>query len=146
MAISTHISMITLNINVLNAPNKRQSGWMDSKTRSQGFLGGSVIKNLLTNAGDIGLILDPEGSHMPWTSKSVHHNYWSYALEPESCSYLSHVPHLLKSEHPRAYALQQETPLQQDAHLLQLDSSSHLPQWEKSLRCNEDSAQSKINK
>uniref|UniRef100_A0A452DPN4 Small ribosomal subunit protein eS21 n=1 Tax=Capra hircus TaxID=9925 RepID=A0A452DPN4_CAPHI len=31
---------------------------------------------------------------------------------PESCNCLSHVPHLLKSEHPRAHAVQQETPLQ----------------------------------
>ena len=29
-----------------------------------GFLGGSVVKNLPANAGDMGLILDPGRSHM----------------------------------------------------------------------------------
>ena len=33
MAIRTCISIITLNINGLNAPTKRQSGYMDTKTR-----------------------------------------------------------------------------------------------------------------
>ena len=32
MAIKTYISMITLNVNGLNAPIKRQSDWMDTKT------------------------------------------------------------------------------------------------------------------
>ena len=34
MAIRTHILIITLNVNGLNAPNKKkQMGWMDTKTR-----------------------------------------------------------------------------------------------------------------
>ena len=33
MAIGTYISIITLNVNGLNAPTKRQTGWMDAKTR-----------------------------------------------------------------------------------------------------------------
>ena len=33
MAIETYISVITLNVNGLNAPTKRQTGWMDAKTR-----------------------------------------------------------------------------------------------------------------
>ena len=33
MAIGTYISIITLNVNGLNAPTKRQTGWMDTKTR-----------------------------------------------------------------------------------------------------------------
>ena len=33
MAIRTYISIITLNVNGLNAPTKRQTGWMDAKTR-----------------------------------------------------------------------------------------------------------------
>ena len=32
MAISTYLSIITLNVNGLNAPIKRQSVWMDTKT------------------------------------------------------------------------------------------------------------------
>jgi len=34
MAIATYILIITLNVNVLNAPNqKRQTGWMDANKR-----------------------------------------------------------------------------------------------------------------
>ena len=33
MAMGTYISIITLNVNGLNAPTKRQTGWMDTKTR-----------------------------------------------------------------------------------------------------------------
>ena len=33
MAITTYLSTITLNINGLNAPIKRQEGWRDKKTR-----------------------------------------------------------------------------------------------------------------
>jgi len=33
MAIGTHISTITLNVNSLNAPTKRQTSWMDTKIR-----------------------------------------------------------------------------------------------------------------
>ena len=29
----SYLSIITLNVNGLNAPTKRQSGWMDAKTR-----------------------------------------------------------------------------------------------------------------
>ena len=33
MAVGTYTSIITLNIDELNAPTKRQTGWMDIKTR-----------------------------------------------------------------------------------------------------------------
>ena len=69
------------------------------------------------------------------------HNYWSLCtLEPVGCNYWVHTPQLLKAAHsrahvpqllslhaatteacvPRACALQQEMPLQWDAHTLQL--------------------------
>ena len=32
MAIGTNISIITLNVDGLNAPTQRQTGWMDPKT------------------------------------------------------------------------------------------------------------------
>ena len=47
---------------------------------------------------------------------------------------------------PRACALQQGKPPQWEACALQLASSSHLPQLEKSPSSNEDPAQPKINK
>ena len=33
-----------------------------------GFPGGSLVKNLSANAGDMGLISDPGRSHMPWSN------------------------------------------------------------------------------
>ena len=33
MAIGTYVSIITLNVSGLNAPTKRQTGWMDRETR-----------------------------------------------------------------------------------------------------------------
>ena len=41
------------------------------KTETRGFLGGSMVKkkkNLPTNAGNMGLIPDPERSYMPWSN------------------------------------------------------------------------------
>ena len=56
MAISTYLSIITLNVNGLNIPIKRKSG---------GFPGGAVVENLPANAGDTGSIPGPGRSHMP---------------------------------------------------------------------------------
>ena len=61
------------------------------------------------------------------------HNYWACALEPRSCNHWAHVSQLLKPAHPRACALQQEKPLQWEAHTPQLESNPCLPQLEKSL-------------
>ena len=38
MLIGSYISIITLNANGLNAPTKRQIGWVDTKTRSMYML------------------------------------------------------------------------------------------------------------
>ena len=38
MAINTYLSIITLNVNGLNAPIKRQSGRLDNKTRAYNML------------------------------------------------------------------------------------------------------------
>ena len=38
------------------------------KNTEKGFLGGSVVKNLSTDAGDTGSIPDPGRSHIPWTN------------------------------------------------------------------------------
>ena len=45
------------------------------KKKTQGFPGGSVVKNPPANAGDTGLIPNPEESHMP-------RSYGARALEP----------------------------------------------------------------
>ena len=41
---------------------------MISKTQNGDFPGGAVFKNLLANAGDMGLIPGPGRSHMPWSN------------------------------------------------------------------------------
>ena len=64
MVIGTYISIITLNVNGLNAPTKRHrlAEWIQKKT--QGFLGGTVVKNLPANARDTGSSPGPARSHM----------------------------------------------------------------------------------
>ena len=57
-----------------------------------GFPGGSVVKNPPANAGDMGLIPDLGRSHVPRSNEA-------------------HVPQLLKPEHLRACAPQQEKSL-----------------------------------
>ena len=52
MIIGIYISIITLNVNRLNAPTR-------------GFPGGKVVKNPPTNAGYMGLIPGLGRSHMP---------------------------------------------------------------------------------
>ena len=47
---------------------------------------------------------------------------------------------------PRACALQQETPLTEEARAPQLERSPHLLQLEKSPHSNKDPAQPKINR
>ena len=42
--------------------------WENKKRKLQGFPGGSVVKNLPINAGDIGSIPDPGRYHMPKSS------------------------------------------------------------------------------
>ena len=53
----------------------------------RGFPGGSVVKNLPANAGDLGSIPDLEKSHMPQSHKPERHNYGAWSLEHTSGSY-----------------------------------------------------------
>ena len=71
---------------------------------SQDFPGGPVVKNLPANAGDTGSISGLGRFHMLWAS---------YAHEPQ----------LVKPDHSRACAPQQEKPPQWEAHERQLESS-----------------------
>ena len=65
-------------------------------------------------------------------AKPMRHNDWACALEPVSHNYWAHVLQLLKPVCSRARALQQEKPLQWEAHAPQ--SSPHSLQLEKSPR------------
>ena len=68
------------------------------------------------------------------------HNYWACALEPRSHKYRAPTQQLPKPMNPTAHALQQEKPPQWEAHAPQLESSTLLPQLEKSPRSKEDPA------
>ena len=111
----------------------------------QGVPGGSVVKNLLANAGDKGWIpLIGEDPTCHGTTKPMRHSYWPCALEPRSLTDRAHVL-LLQTKMPGACALQQGRPLQWEACSLQLESGPHSPQLEKSLCSSEDPAQPQIN-
>ena len=74
--------------------------------------GDSVVKNLPTNARDMGLIPSP--------------GRFQHAKGQQTC-----MPQLLKLICPRAYDLQWEKPPQLEVCALQLESSLHSPQLEK---------------
>ena len=61
------------------------------------FPGGSVVKNQLISAGDMGSIPGLESSTYNGATKPVHHNYWACALDPRSYNYWAQVPQWLKS-------------------------------------------------
>ena len=61
----------------------------------------------------------------------MHHNHGACALEPTNHNYWACILQLLKPIHPRTHALQQEKPLQWEAHILQLKNSPCSPQLEK---------------
>ena len=52
-------------------------------TSSRGFPGGSVVKNLPANAGNMGLILVWEDPTCHRAAKPMWHHYWACALEPK---------------------------------------------------------------
>ena len=93
------------------------------RNNGQDFLGGSVVKNLPVNAGDTTLIPDPGRSHIPRNNQA--HIPQLLSLCPRA-----HTPQLLKPTHPGAHALQQDKPLQWEAHV-PLDSSGEKREYQK---------------
>ena len=65
-------------------------------------------KNLPVNAGDVGSVPDLGRSPMPWNSEAHVSQLLSLCSRAQETQ-------LLKPAQPRAYALQQEKPLQQEA-------------------------------
>ena len=82
-----------------------------------GFPGGSVVKNQLPMAEDMGSIPDPGRSHVAWDSQPRVPHLLSLGSRAQK-------PQLLKPRYPRACARQLERPLE-------LESSRHLLQLEK---------------
>ena len=87
------------------------------------FPGGLVVKNCLTMQKTQVQSLVQEDPICRRATKPVYHNYWACALEPGSHNYWAQVLQLLKPTHPRVHALQQEKPLQWEAHARPLESS-----------------------
>ena len=69
---------------------------------------------------------------------------WTRAAKPLSHNYWACVLQLLYPKHPRACDLQQEKPLQWEAHAAQLKSSPQLAATGERLCSNKDPAQPKI--
>ena len=67
--------------------------------------GGSVLKNLPANAGDMGSSPSPEDPTCHRATKPLHHNYWACALEPTSHNYWSPRVTTTEAHAPRARAL-----------------------------------------
>ena len=65
----------------------------------QDFPVGTIVKNPIANARDMGLIPDPERFHMHRATKPVGHNCWAHALEPERGNYWAQVLQLPKPMH-----------------------------------------------
>ena len=71
-----------------------------------GFPSSSVVKNPPASAGDRVSTPDMGRSHMPRTTKPVHHSYWAYMpqlLKPVPCTRRSHrneKPHTTPREQP----------------------------------------------
>ena len=91
-----------------------------------------MVENPLADAEDTGSIPDPGRSHMSWSD---------WACVPQLLSLYSRAQELQlwKPMPPRARGQEQEKPLQWTACALQLESSQHLPQLEKSPHSNEPS-------
>ena len=93
------------------------------KIKLKDILGGSVVKN-------------PSANEETWVQTLMQEDpTCSGATKPGSCNYWAYVLQLLKPEHPRTCAQQQEKPLQWEARI---------PQPEKSPRSNKDPVQPKI--
>ena len=114
-------------------------------SRTWGFPGGPVVKNLPANAGDR---LDPWSWRIPHAAEQLRPfvTTTETTLGPRSRSYWAHVLQLLKPMCPRACAPQQGKPQQWEACTQQLESNSRSLQKEKSPHSNEDLAQPKMHK
>ena len=98
-AVFSSESIITLNMNGLNTPTRD-------------FSGGPGVKNLPSKVRDTGLI--------PGEGTKIYH----VMEQPSPCTTTTELvysrAHVLQLRRPRAYALQQEKPPQQETHTAQL--------------------------
>ena len=69
---------------VLFRESKLEQAFFSLKSKQKGFTGGSVVKNLLSNAGDANLIHGLGRSHTQRAAEPTHRNQRACALEPGS--------------------------------------------------------------
>ena len=67
---------------------------------SEGFPGGSVVKNPPADAGDMGSISGPGRSHMPQRNEVCAPQLLSLCSRGRTCNYWAHVPRLPKPTEP----------------------------------------------
>ena len=112
------------------------------KSFPEGFPGGSVVKNLSTNAGDMCSVPGVGRSHLLCCKSACVLQLLSPCSRAQEPQLLSPSATLLKPAHPTACARKQEKPLQcREVCTLQLEISLHLPQLEKSPSSKEGSTQ-----
>ena len=114
------------------------------KSRNKDFLGGTLVKNLPANAGDMGSIPGPGKSHQPWSNKarvpqllSLH----SRAPEPQL---LSPWATTTEAHSLRAHAPWQEKPPQWEAPTPQRRVAPTRLNYRKPTRSTEDPTQPKF--
>ena len=90
-----------------------------AKIRKKDFPGGTVVKNLLANAGDTGSTPGPGRSHMPRSNKAHAPQLLSPHSRARKPQLLSLSATTTKARMPRARAPQQKKPLQRESHALQ---------------------------
>ena len=117
---------------------------MCCKWEFRGFPGGSVVKNLHTNAETGVQSLIQKDSRCHGATQPIGHNYWASgarAQEPQLSSLLATTT---EARCPQACASQQKKPLRSLSSAMK--TSPHSLQLEKSPCSNKDPAQPKINK
>ena len=85
---------------------KQDKALQKKRENYRGFLGGSVVKNPPTNAGDMVSIPVPRQFHMPWSSYTCEPRLVSLCLRPWEPQLLTSCATTTEACGPRACALQ----------------------------------------
>ena len=119
------------------------------KVKGWGFPGGSVVKNSPTNAGNMGLIPGPGGSHMPRSNKVHVPQLLSLCSRPQEPQLLSPCAAIIEAQAPQSpCSTTRETTATRSLHTI-MKSSPYLPQLEKAHAAKKQKTkpiQPKINK
>ena len=117
----------------------------DKQYWSWGFPGGSGVKKPPANSGDRGSFLIWGSFKIPHAMKQLNPCTTTIELVLSSLGVATTEPTCCNRWSPKAYALQQEKPLQWKAHSLKLESNPCFQKLKKILCSNGDPAQPKMN-